>query len=78
MLTQQGTAIESKVGRTSLSKEARRQVLKDAELLNDPTSGVNEIIWEFSRSPTTGKVGPTAPLRELLEKSGIQIRINSP
>lgn len=75
VLTREGLAIESKVGRTSLTSSVKRQVLKDAEILNDPTSGVNQIIWEFSRSATTGKVGPTPSLRAFLEANGIGIRI---
>ncbi|SRX75270.1 RHS repeat-associated core domain-containing protein [Aequorivita antarctica] len=76
VLTSEGIAIESKVGRTSLTKSIRRQLDKDVELLNDPTSGVNSVRWEFSRSSTTGEIGPTAPLKAELEKNGIEIIIN--
>lgn len=76
VLTQEGIAIESKVGRTSLTNSIKRQLEKDVELLNDPTSGVKSVRWEFSRSETTGKIGPTVPLREALEKNKIEIIIN--
>jgi len=48
-------------------------VRKDAEVLNDPDSGVDRIEWEFSRSDVTGKSGPTPRLREALERAGITI-----
>ena len=75
VLTRTGLAIESKVGRTSLTQEVRRQVLKDAELLNHATSAVSEVIWEFTKSPTTGKIGPTKNLEALLIEHKIGIKI---
>jgi hypothetical protein len=44
-------------------------------LLNDPTSGVKKITWVFTRSPKTGKIGPSPRLREALEEAGINIEI---
>jgi hypothetical protein len=76
VLTSEGLAIESKVGRTSLSPEVQRQVLKDVQLLNDPLSGVRSLTWEFSRSPVTGKVGPTAPLENFLRQNRVNVIIN--
>jgi hypothetical protein len=64
-------AVESKVGRTSLSEFVQKQIAKDAELL--ATGEVDQVIWRFAKSPKTGKVGPTAPLREALQKEGIKI-----
>ena len=29
-------------------------------------------VWHFFRSPRTGKIGPTAPLKKALEKEGIK------
>lgn len=76
VLTKEGTAIESKVGRTSLTtKGTREQIAKDVELMKDPASGVKSVEWHFSRSDKTGKVGPTAPLREALDKAGIKVVI---
>lgn len=76
VLTREGTAVESKVGRTSLSKSVKRQINKDIELRNDPTSGVNNVVWEFSKSPITNKTGPTKPLKKYLEDNNIEIIIN--
>ncbi len=76
VLTSEGLAIESKVGRTSLSPEIQRQVLKDVQLFNDPLSGVKSLTWEFSPSPLTRKVDPTAPLENFLRQNRINIIIN--
>jgi RHS repeat-associated protein len=77
VLTPDGIAIESKVGRTGLTtgKDGTlRQLLKDKELLD--TGIVPEVRWEFSRSSTTGKIGPTPKLKAALEDAGIKIVIN--
>jgi hypothetical protein len=71
VLTEQGLAIESKVGRTALDSGIRNQIAKDVELLADPNSDVNALLWEFSTSPTTGLSGPTAGVAKLLDASGI-------
>jgi len=76
VLTEDGHAIESKEGYHCFDKEIKRQALKDIELLNDPTSGVNTVTWEFSRSPITRKVGPSKPLKLFLENNGIIVIIN--
>jgi RHS repeat-associated protein len=68
-----GIAMESKVGRTSLSKRIQRQINKDVELMNTPGSGVNAVEWHFSPGKTG--VGPSAPLRDALTKAGIKIVI---
>ena len=68
-----GIAYESKVGYTALTKRIRTQVEKDAELLkNGRIKGTH---WYFFRSGVTGKVGPSAPLRNLLEEHGIKYTI---
>ncbi len=77
VLTPAGLAIESKVGRTGLTTGKNgtlRQLLKDKELLDDAI--VPEIMWEFSRSPITGKIGPTPKLEAALKDAGIKIKIN--
>ncbi len=77
VLTPDGIAIESKVGRTGLTtgKDGTlRQLLKYKELLD--TGIVPEVRWEFSRSSTTGKIGPTPKLKAALEDAGIKIVIN--
>jgi len=74
VLTPAGEAIESKLGRTSLTTNISEQVAKDVALLHDPTSEVASVTWQFTVSPVTGKGGPTAPLRALLESEGISIK----
>jgi hypothetical protein len=71
VLTKEGLAIESKVGRVSLSKSVKRQILKDLEILRDPTTPVSKLMWEFSKSPTTGKIGPTKALYEFIQKQKV-------
>ena len=71
VLTPQGLAIESKVGRTSLTASTRQQIKRDVELLSDPNSPVSKLMWEFTSSPTTGKSGPSGPLAAELLRNGI-------
>lgn len=61
---------ESKVGYQSLSGDIPEQIAKDQLLL---VRDLDSITWHFFRSPTTGQIGPSAPLREALRKAGIQI-----
>ena len=70
------TAIESKVGRTCLSKDVTRELARDIKMLR--AGLVDSVEWHFSPSPTTGKVGPTRPLRAKLNKFGIRIVDESP
>jgi RHS repeat-associated protein len=64
-------AIESKVGKTSLSGRVRQELARDVKLLR--SGQVDRVRWEFSTSGVTGKGGPTGPLRRKLEKFGIDI-----
>lgn len=69
ILTQSRLAIESKVGRTSLTAATRSQIAEDSLLLsNRQVTGVE---WVFSRSGVTGQIGPTGPLADALSKAGI-------
>jgi hypothetical protein len=70
VLTRQGLAIESKVGRVSLTASIRTQIAKDELLMQDPrvSGGVQ---WVFSRSGVTGAVGPTGPVEDALRAAGI-------
>jgi RHS repeat-associated protein len=70
------TAREAKVGRTCCSGPIRRQIQKDIELRSTPNSGINSIEWHFFRSGVTGEIGPTAPLRGVLERSNIDIIVH--
>jgi hypothetical protein len=65
-------AIESKVGRTGLSRVVRREIARDVRMLR--SGQVDEVIWEFSRSAATGKIGPTKRLLAKLLKFGITVR----
>lgn len=76
ILTPDGVAIESKVGRTSLTADVQRELARDVELLDQPGSRVHEVEWHFTRSPVTGEVGPTRPLQEALDKAGIKVVID--
>lgn len=68
-----GIAHESKVGYKSLDKFIKKQVLKDAELLQKQK--VKGVMWHFFESSVTGKKGPSKPLANLLTKSGIKFKI---
>ena len=61
---------ESKVGYQSLSGDIPEQIAKDQLLL---VRDLDAITWHFFRSPTTGQIGPSGPLREALRKAGIEI-----
>jgi hypothetical protein len=65
------TAQESKVGRTPASSRIKTQVAKDAALLKDANSGVNNVEWHFFQGKTG--TGPTNNLEKLLKDAGIKI-----
>ena len=67
-------AIESKVGRTALEQRVRQEMARDWWLKRQ--GQVHEVVWEFTRSPVTGGIGPTKNLLEKLKKLGIEVRIN--
>lgn len=69
-----GVAMESKVGRTSLTGSVRQQIAKDVELINNRGSGVTSVEWHFFPGKTG--TGPTAPLREALHEAGIKIVVH--
>jgi hypothetical protein len=73
VLTPKGDAIESKVGKTSLTKRVELQIQKDKELLDDKNSPVRSVKWYFVRSPKTGLGGPSGPLQKRLLEAGIAI-----
>ncbi|MBN9063706.1 MAG: hypothetical protein BGP06_04610 [Rhizobiales bacterium 65-9] len=68
-----GVANEAKVGYQSLTSSTRLQVFKDVELMQ--SGQVNEAIWNFYRSPVTGRVGPSGPLGKFLNQNNIPYRI---
>jgi hypothetical protein len=68
-----GVANESKVGYTTLTKQIKMQIAKDAELLrNSATTGVRKVVWNFFESPITGMAGASKPLLDALKNAGIQ------
>ena len=67
------TAHESKVGYVAATDFIKKQAAKDAELL--ATKQVDEVVWHFFRSADTQKIGPSAPLKKLLEDYGIKVVI---
>jgi hypothetical protein len=69
-----GVAMESIVGRTSLTENVREQIAKDVELMNTPGSGVTAVEWHFFPGKTGA--GPSEPLRSALEAAGIKIIIH--
>jgi hypothetical protein len=69
VLTTGRVAIESKVGRTSLTPTVELQIAKDRLLVQ--SGKVNSVEWAFTPSGVTGQVGPTGPLADALQKAGI-------
>lgn len=69
VLTHSGLAIESKVGRTSLTGTVSQQIAKDQMLMR--SGDVSGVQWVFTRSAVTGQVGPTGPLMAALNNAGI-------
>ncbi len=69
-----GVAHESKVGYASLTTSTANQIAKDAELI--ASGQIRGAIWHFSSSPVTGRVGPSAPLRQALGEAGIGIVVH--
>ena len=67
-------AHESKVGYTSLTKDIKTQIAKDAELIKN--KNVKGAVWHFFVSPKTGKGGATKPLLDELKKNGISFIIH--
>lgn len=67
-------AHESKVGYTSLDANTALQVAKDAELIQRGL--VNDVTWNFFRSPITGRVGPAPALEKALSDAGIKIKVH--
>ena len=63
--------IESKVGRTGLTSRTRQELARDVTLMRE--GKLDSVEWVFTRSPTTGKIGPTPKLEAKLIKFGIPI-----
>ncbi len=74
-LTSSGIAQESKVGYNSLTDSVKTQALKDIELLNT-NKNIKGVEWHFFKSGTTGKGGPSGPLKSYLESLGIKVVIH--
>ena len=66
-------ANESKVGYSSLTADIRRQISKDAELIN--TGRIDGATWHFFQSPVTGIGGPSQSLLNMLQQNSINVII---
>ncbi len=73
-LSPDNIAHESKVGYTTLTRFVKKQILKDAELIENGT--INGAIWHFFKSGVTGKGGASQPLLRFLTKHGIKYIIH--
>jgi filamentous hemagglutinin len=60
-----GIANESKVGYQSLTPGIQLQVMQ--------TQQVEGAVWNFYRSPVTGKIGPSGPLSDFLIQNNIPV-----
>ncbi|KAF0181133.1 MAG: RHS repeat-associated core domain protein [Limisphaerales bacterium] len=69
-----GIANESKVGYQSLTSTISRQIAKDVELIN--SGQIQGAAWHFFQSPVTGAGGPSRPLFNMLQHSGIDVFIH--
>ena len=69
-----GIAHEAKVGYTTLTSTVKTQILKDAELIR--TRQIKGAVWHFYRSPKTGKIGLSKPLKNFLKENGIDYKIH--
>jgi RHS repeat-associated protein len=67
-----GIAHESKVGYTTLTRQVQQQIAKDAELI--ASGRIKGATWHFFRSPQTGRIGLSDPLRRALREAGIKIK----
>lgn len=65
-------AIESRLGKTSLTPRVRQELARDVKLRR--SGQVDEVVWEFTRS--SSGVGPTGPLLDKLKQFGITVRVN--
>lgn len=70
-----GLVHEVKLGYTSKSKDIEAQIAKDLELMRSG-SQVKGVVWHFFRKEKDGKIGPSKPLRQELEKRGILVVIH--
>ncbi|WP_411347185.1 RHS repeat-associated core domain-containing protein [Paenibacillus sp. WLX2291] len=69
-----GSAYESKVGYVKYSEVAKKQILKDAEILG--SGDIKSYTWHFLRSGVTGKIGADQRLLDLLTQNGIKYIIH--
>jgi RHS repeat-associated protein len=69
-----GVANESKVGYQSLTANINLQISKDVELIQ--SGKIQDAVWHFFESPVTGEIGPSQPLLNTLQDSGIKVIIH--
>ncbi|MCU0497868.1 MAG: hypothetical protein MUF87_10995 [Anaerolineae bacterium] len=71
-----GIAHEAKTGYTSITTRVGEEYGKDLRLLHDPNTPVENVVWHFYTSLTTGKLGPSKPLYNLLIDAGFNVVIH--
>lgn len=75
VLDADGLMHEVKLGYTSKDKDIEAQIAKDLQLMKQGTK-VKGVVWHFFRKEKDGKIGPSKPLRQYLEKQGIIVVIH--
>lgn len=58
-----------------LRREVVRSFLMPVDQVSDNTACESKVEWHFYRSPKTGKVGPSKPLKKTLDDAGIGVEI---
>jgi hypothetical protein len=71
VLTTGGTAVEVKSGRVGIDGDIRRQIARDVALMDTEQNDVDSVVWVFTASPITGRMGPTRSVENALKDAGI-------
>jgi RHS repeat-associated protein len=71
VLTTGGTAVEVKSGRVGIDGDIRRQIARDVALMDTEQNDVDSVVWVFTASPITGRMGPTRSVENALKDAGV-------
>lgn len=71
-----GVAHEAKVGYVSLTDNIRKQIQADAHFVE--TGEIKRAQWHFYQSETTGLIGPSRQVLDLMDELGIKYTIHLP